>query len=173
MHLDRNHCCVMYLTTSCQNTQVRCILSTYKHIYMPIPDAYLHHTHSYPPEPTFASEQNARASHWLYAGLLTTLCLLQLEAEPSQGSTHPSASLLAINLILTGTGIAIVITSFLSATARVWAPVRSGEYQMVTLDFLALLAYFVGPLLFVWYLGFEQLLPFLPPVPSQVSHWPS
>lgn len=130
---------------------------------------HIHTHHSRPPEPTYASDQNARASHWLYSGLLTTLCLLQLEAEPNQRIPTPSASLAALHLLLIGTGIAIVITSLLSATARVWAPVRSGEYQMVTLDFLALLTYFVGPLLFVWYLGFEQILPYLPSVPPEVG----
>lgn len=47
-------------------------------------------------------------------------------------------------------------------TTTVWGPVRSGEFQMVTLDFLALCAYFIAPLLFVYYLAAQQARDTLP-----------
>ena len=112
------------------------------------------------PEPTEAAHQNARASHWLLAALLATLSLLlTFEIDDSRNP----ASLTAFTFILVGTGVAVLSTSFLAATARVWGPVRSGEYQMVTLDFLALCGYFIMPLLFVAHLGLQQLLPSLSP----------
>ncbi len=119
------------------------------------------------PEPTENARQNARASHWLLAGVLATLAvLLTFELD----DTTSPAALTAFTFVLVGTGIAVLSTSFLAATARVWGPVRSGEYQMVTLDFLALCGYFVAPLLFVAYLGLQQLLPALPAlVPAAVG----
>jgi hypothetical protein len=112
------------------------------------------------PEPTEAARQNARSSHWLLAALLATLSILLTFEINDQGKP---AGLTAITFLLVGTGVAVLSTSFLAATARVWGPVRSGEYQMVTLDFLALCGYFIMPLLFVAHLGLQQLLPLLPP----------
>lgn len=56
----------------------------------------------------------------------------------------------------------------------VWGPVRSGEFQMVTLDFLALCAYFVAPLCFVYYLAAQQAAGAFPTwltIPASVSEW--
>jgi len=107
------------------------------------------------PAATVAARDNARGSHWLLAALLTTLCLL-ISLTPDD--SHALAALNAYTLIMTGTGVAVASTSFLASTARVWGPVRSGEFQMVTLDFVALAAYFALPLLYVLYLGLQQLL---------------
>ena len=113
---------------------------------------------SKPPEITEAARQNARASHWLLAALFATLSII-LTFEVNE--QHNPAGLAAFTFLLVGTGVAVLSTSFLAATARVWGPVRSGEHQMLTLDFLALCAYFIMPLLYVAHLGLQQLLPSL------------
>jgi len=121
---------------------------------------------SKPPEFTEAARQNARASHWLFAAFLATLSII-LTFEVNE--QYNPAGLTAFTFILLGTGVAVLSTSCLAATARVWGPVRSGEHQMVTLDFLALCAYFIMPLLYVTYLGLQQLLPSLSSSPLLIS----
>jgi hypothetical protein len=103
-----------------------------------------------------------------YCPLRTRLAPVQSQLPHQPSPPQAPHGLAVLTLILSGAGASVSVSSFLGWTARVWGPVRSGEFQMVTLDFVALLAYFITPLLYVLYLAWSQFAPALPALPLQV-----
>jgi hypothetical protein len=72
--------------------------------------------HSRPPEPTEAARQNARAAHWLLAGLLASLAAVVTRGMDADGKAA-FAGVAALGLLLLGAGVSVLVTALLAATA--------------------------------------------------------
>lgn len=92
------------------------------------PHTHIHHSQpntsdsTPPPPPQQNAQQNARASHWLLAGLLATLAIITSkgmagpDVDMKGGPSH--VGLAVVGLLLLGSGVAVLVSALLAATAK-------------------------------------------------------